>query len=135
MNQEATRGFVTNGFRLARREPPTEVSWGSRTPQRPAANRQLREPACSTSRFPYLEIPVAGDLGQTNLSLELIELATGKRIPVRPASLPVKSGSTAMSRRRSGSSRWWPGTLAEPGGSHSRPRARLAGCHSGRSRS
>jgi hypothetical protein len=35
-----------------------------------------------------LEISVAGDLGQPNLSLELIELATGKRIPIRPGKPP-----------------------------------------------
>ena len=36
VDPEATRGFVTNGFRLARPEPPTEVSWGSCSTQGPA---------------------------------------------------------------------------------------------------
>ena len=88
MDQEATRGFVTNGFRLARREPPTEVSWGSCTPQRTAQTATFESLPVQKSRFPYLEISVAGDLGQPNLSLELIELATGKRIPVRPGKPP-----------------------------------------------
>jgi hypothetical protein len=37
------------------------------------------------SRLPYLEISVAGDLGEKNLSLELIELASGKRTLVKPS--------------------------------------------------
>jgi hypothetical protein len=83
-NQEATRGFVTNGFRLARPEPPTEVSWGSWSAQRPLATRTFESLPIQKSRLPYLEIPVAGYLSQTDLSLELIDLATDKRIPVKP---------------------------------------------------
>ena len=80
----ATYGFVTNGFRLTRREPPTEVSWGSYTSEGPAQTGSFESLPIRKSHLPYLEIPVAGDLGQTNLSLELVDLATGKRIPVKP---------------------------------------------------
>ena len=126
-----TRGFVTNGFRLIRREPPTEVSWGSCTSQGPAQTGSFESLPIRKSRLPYLEIPVAGDLGQTNLSLELVDLATGKRIPVKPRKRRVKSGSTAMSRRRPASSRSWRATRAKPRGSLSKHRARWAASPSG----
>ncbi len=87
-NQEATRGFVPNGFRLARREPPTEVSWGSWSPQGPAATGTFESLPIRKSRLPYLEISVAGDLGEKNLSLDLVDTATGRRIPVRPSGTP-----------------------------------------------
>ena len=84
VDQAATRGFVTNGFRLGRREPPTEVSWGSCTLLGPAQTGSFESLPVQKSRLPWLEIPVAGYLGQTNLSLELIDLATGKRTPIEP---------------------------------------------------
>jgi hypothetical protein len=86
-NEEATRGFVLKGFRLARPEPPTEVSWGSCSAQGPGAMGTFESLPIRKSRLPYLEISVAGDLGEKNLSLELIELATGARIPVKPSKI------------------------------------------------
>ncbi len=87
VDREATGGFVANGFRLARREPPTEVSWGSCTAQGAAATGRFESKPIRKSRLPYLEIPVAGFLPETNLSLDLIGLATGTRIMVRPSQI------------------------------------------------
>jgi hypothetical protein len=87
-NPELTRGFVTNGFRLARPEPRTEVSWGSFSSQGSAGTGSFESLPARQSRFPYLQISVAGDLGEQNLSLELVDLATGRRIPVKPSQTP-----------------------------------------------
>jgi hypothetical protein len=117
VDQAATRGFVTNGFRLTRREPPTEVSWGSCIPQRPAQTASFESLPIQRSRLPYLEISVAGDLGRTNISLELIDLATGKRMPVSPAKPPgekwlncyVKApvGEFKLAARNPGGTNWF----------------------------
>jgi hypothetical protein len=89
VNPEATRGFITNGVHLARKEPPAEASWGTWTSLGPAQAASFESLPVRPSGFPYLEIPVAGNLGgNTNLSLELVELATGKRIPVGPGMPP-----------------------------------------------
>ena len=87
-NPEATHGFLLNGFRLAKPEPPTEVSWGSCTAQGPAAKRAFESLPIRESRLPYLEVPVAGDLGKQGLSLELVGLTSGQRIPVKPSRTP-----------------------------------------------
>jgi hypothetical protein len=87
-NPGATQGFVTNGCQLARSEPRTEVSWGSCSAQGPAGTGTFESLPIRKSRFPYLEIPVAGDLGARNLSLELVDLATGRRSPVTPSGIP-----------------------------------------------
>ena len=83
VDRAATRGFVTKGFRLARREPHTEVSWGSCTSQGLSQTGNFESLPIRKSCLPYLEIPVAGYLGRTNLLLELIDLTTGERIPVK----------------------------------------------------
>jgi hypothetical protein len=83
-NPEATRGFVTNGFHLAKPELRTEVSWGSCTGQGAGSTGRFESLPIPRSRLPYLEIPVAGDLGATNLALELVDLESGKRVPVKP---------------------------------------------------
>jgi len=88
VNEEKTRGFVPNGFRLARPEPPTEVSWGSWSAEGPAAMGTFESLPIRKSRLPYLEISVTGDLGEKNLSLELVDLATGARTPVKPSATP-----------------------------------------------
>jgi hypothetical protein len=84
----ATRGFVTNGFHLARREPPTEVSWGSYTSSGPTQTGAFESLPVPPGHFPYLEIPVAGSPGTPGLSLELVEVATGKRLPVSAGKVP-----------------------------------------------
>ena len=85
---EATEGFVPKGFRLAKREPPTEDSWGSWSVQGPAAVGTFESLPIRKSRYPYLEIPVAGDLGKEGLSLELVDPTTGRRTPVEPCHTP-----------------------------------------------
>ena len=87
-NLEATHGFVTNGFRLAHREPPTERSWGSYTSKGPAATGTFESLPVRKSALPYLEITVAGDLGQKDLSLDLVDLTTGRRVAVKPSRTP-----------------------------------------------
>ena len=82
---EATRGFVTNGVRLSRPEPPTEVCWGSCSGPGHGNIRRFESLPIPQSRLPYLEIPVAGYLGAPNLSLELVDLPSGNRMSVKPA--------------------------------------------------
>jgi hypothetical protein len=85
---DATHGFTPRGFRLARREPPTEVSWGSYSTQDPGATLTFESLPVPKSRLPYLEVSVAGDLGKHGLSLEFIDLVTHKRTLVKPMKTP-----------------------------------------------
>lgn len=78
---------MPNGFRLAKPEPPTEVAWGSCLARGAAAMGRFESKPIRKSRLPCLEIPVAGYLAETNLSLELIDLASGKRTRVRPSQI------------------------------------------------
>jgi len=78
------QSFVPRGFSLGRNEPLTERSWGSYTGQGAAATGRFESARIRRSRLPYLEISVAGDLGASGLSLELVELATDKRTAVKP---------------------------------------------------
>lgn len=75
--------FVPGGVRLDKPDPPTEFCLGSYSTNGPAA-RGTFESAPMTSSLPYLQIQVAGDLGSPGLSLELVELASGKVSEVRP---------------------------------------------------
>ncbi|MDB6064016.1 MAG: hypothetical protein JWR26_224 [Pedosphaera sp.] len=77
--------FIRNGWALAESDPPTEVSWGSYSAQGARARGGFESLPVRKSALPFLEIPVAGDLGEPGLSLELVEIATGKSTPVRPA--------------------------------------------------
>ncbi len=86
-NPEETHGFVPEGFRLARREPPTEVSWGSWSAQGAVGTGVFESLPIRKSRLPYLEISVAGDLGDKGLSLDLVGLATGQQTTVRPRTM------------------------------------------------
>jgi hypothetical protein len=74
--------FVPRGWSLRKPDPPWEVSWGSFNAQGAAATGRFESQPLPASRLPFLEIEVAGDLGQPGLSLELVEEATGKRTPV-----------------------------------------------------
>ena len=84
----ATHGFVTNGFHLGRREPATEVSWGSYIKDRAAAKGRFESLPVSKSNLPFLEFRVAGDLGKHGLSLTLLDLSSGKTTAVRPSQAP-----------------------------------------------
>jgi hypothetical protein len=77
--------FIRNGWVLAEADPPTEVSWGTYSAQGALACGSFESLPVRKSALPFLEIPVAGDLGEPGLSLELVEVATGKTTPVRPA--------------------------------------------------
>ena len=80
--------FVTNGCSLSTNDPPTERSWGSFSGAGAAARGEFESVPVAASTLPFLEIPVAGDLGEPGLSLELIELQTGKVTPVKPLTAP-----------------------------------------------
>ena len=95
VNPETTHGFEPNGFQLAKPEPATEVSWGSWSAQGPAATRTFESLPVRKSRLPYLEISVTGNLGEQNLSLELVNLATGEQTTVKPSRI---AGSKWLSR-------------------------------------
>jgi hypothetical protein len=82
--ENAGAAFSRNGCELARADPPTEISWGSYSRTNSTARGTLESAPIRRSALPYLEIPVAGGLGEPGLSLELVELATGRTTPVRP---------------------------------------------------
>jgi hypothetical protein len=79
--------FVTNGCPATITNAPAERYLGSFT-QAGAAARGIFESAPLVSSLPYLEFAVAGDLGQTGLSLELVELDSGKVVEVKPLHEP-----------------------------------------------
>jgi hypothetical protein len=78
--------FTTNGCPPASNGLPGETCLGS-YPEAGPGKRGTFESAPMRSRLPYLEISVAGGLGNDpGLTLDLVELASGKVTPVRPAS-------------------------------------------------
>jgi hypothetical protein len=84
--EKGDAAFIRNGWALAEADPPSEVSWGSYSSAQGARARGGFESLpVRKSALPFLEIAVAGDLGKPGLSLELVEIATGKTTPVRPA--------------------------------------------------
>jgi hypothetical protein len=83
-----TNVFVPRGWNLRKPDPPTEVSWGSFNAKGAAATGTFESQPVRASRFPYLQIEVAGDLGQPGLSLELVDTATKERTPVKPRHPP-----------------------------------------------
>jgi hypothetical protein len=86
---ERVEGFFTNTIALAKPETPGVVIWASLNTNQAAALRgEFASQPIRASRLPYLEIPVAGDLGTPGLSLELIDLASGSRVPVNPERPP-----------------------------------------------
>jgi hypothetical protein len=86
--QITSNAFVPNGWRLTTPDAPTETSWGSYSAQQAAGQGTFESQPVRKSTLPYLEIPVAGDLGEEGLSLELVELNDGKVTEVRPSSPP-----------------------------------------------
>lgn len=79
--------FIPEGSRLNRPDPPTEHCLGSWSAQG-ASTTGTFESAPMRSSLPYLEIPVAGDLGAPGLKLELVEISSGKSFSVQPARIP-----------------------------------------------
>jgi hypothetical protein len=92
------QGFATNSFALSRREPPTEKSWGSFTGAGVVANGRLESKPLPKSTLPYLEIPLAGDLGEPGLSLQLVDLQSGAVTEVKPRHPPRGSWRNAYIR-------------------------------------
>lgn len=80
--------FVLNGCQLSTPEAPTEKSWGSFSAQGAQAQGTFESLPIRKSALPYLEIPVAGDLGKPGLSLTLVDAATGKVTAVTPLQAP-----------------------------------------------
>jgi hypothetical protein len=76
--------FVTNGCLLSKADPSWEHSLGSYSEDGVAA-RGTFESAPMRSGLPYLEIPIAGDLGSPGLALELVEMNSGKVFAVKTA--------------------------------------------------
>src|SRR5580704_3118664 len=79
----STQIFVPGGSKLDQPDPPFEFCLGSYNTNGTVAQGQF-ESAPLTSTLPYLEIAVAGDLGMPDLSLGLIELASGKVTAIKP---------------------------------------------------
>ncbi len=80
--------FVPRGWNLPKPDAPTELSWGSWNAQGAAATGEFESQPIRASKFPYLEIEVAGDLGKPRLSLELVGVTSHERIPVEPRRVP-----------------------------------------------
>ena len=77
--------FIPNGVALAKADPATETCWGSYSAGRSGRAREIRKFAGSQERAALSQIPVAGNLGEPGLSLELVDLTSGKTIPVTSA--------------------------------------------------
>lgn len=82
--EDGDHAFSRNGWDLIEPDPATEISWGCYSAKGFGARGTFESLPVRMSALPYLEIPVAGDLGQAGLSLELVEISTGKSTPIRP---------------------------------------------------
>jgi hypothetical protein len=94
--------FVTNGYSLRTNDPPTERSWGSFSGAGASAQGEFESLPIAASTLPYLEIPVAGDLGEPGLTLELVELGTEKVTRVNPFTTPGKRWANAYVKAPAG---------------------------------
>ncbi|MDB6066326.1 MAG: hypothetical protein JWR26_2534 [Pedosphaera sp.] len=73
---------------------PTGASWTSRPDPQDAGHRTFESLPLGPGALPYLEFPITGHLGEPGLSLELLDLATGRTIPIKP---PQIAGEKWMS--------------------------------------
>jgi hypothetical protein len=80
--------FIHNGWQLDRPDGATEKSWGSYSLENISTPRSFESLPVKKSAMPYLEIPVAGDLGEPGLSLELVDMANGRRTRINPTRPP-----------------------------------------------
>jgi hypothetical protein len=87
-DSQTNRAFIPNDWHLNKPDPPTEVSWGSFSQNGGGSRGQFESLPIQPATLPYLEIPVAGDLGEPGLSLELVDVASGKKFPVAPPAVP-----------------------------------------------
>jgi hypothetical protein len=79
-----TETFIPDGFPAIKMRDPVDPCWGSYTVEGARARGKFESLPIHESSLPFLEIPVIGDLGKPGLSLEVIELSTGRIIEVRP---------------------------------------------------
>ena len=79
--------FVPGGAKLDQPDPKFEFCLGSYSTSGASVTGTF-ESAPMTSSLPYLEIPVAGNLGTPGLSLQLVELDSGKTHDIKPAHEP-----------------------------------------------
>jgi hypothetical protein len=101
-NGEGDGAFVTNGCVLANADAAAERCWGSFSGAGAGAQGSFESLPVMASALPYLEIPVAGDLGEPGLSLELIGLKTGKVTPVNPPLAPGEKWSNVYVKAPAG---------------------------------
>jgi hypothetical protein len=94
--------FIPNGCLLAQADPPTEHCWGSYSASGSGARGSFVSTPVPPASLPYLEIPVAGDLGEPGLSLELLELNTGRTTQVRPTQVAGEHWCNAYVRAPAG---------------------------------
>ncbi len=80
--------FITNGVLQVNRRSPTEPCWGSYSAGGAKARGTFESLPVARSNLPFLEIPVIGELGRPDLSLGLVELATGHVTAVKPRKMP-----------------------------------------------
>jgi hypothetical protein len=85
--EPASNAFISNGRLLSAPDSTSQKCWGSWTAQGAAARGAFESLPVSKSALPYLEIPVAGDLGAPGLSLGLVE-ENGNVTVVRPSAPP-----------------------------------------------
>ncbi len=79
--------FTRNGVNLSEPDPPTETCWGSYSKTSNSIGVFTSQPI-EKGPLPFLEIPVAGDLGQPGLSLEFHDVATDRVTKVQPPQIP-----------------------------------------------
>jgi hypothetical protein len=89
-SKSETETFIPEGFPAIKMRRSVDPCWGSYIVEGVGARGKFESLPIHKSSLPFLEIPVIGDLGAPGLSLELIELSTGRVIEVRP---PKASGN------------------------------------------
>jgi hypothetical protein len=84
----ADAAFVPHGAHLAAPDSIPEPCWGNWTGAGPHAIGTFESLPVRKSAFPFLEIPVAGDLGEPGVLLSMFDLNNGKLTRVKPVRPP-----------------------------------------------
>jgi len=84
MLPETVSGFVTNSFIPVRPQIPGEVAWSSVGAVGTATKGRFESFPVQPGKLPYLEFPIAGDLSAPGLSLDLLEVASGRLTRIQP---------------------------------------------------
>lgn len=79
--------FRQNGWPAGVWDAPGEKGWSSVPATNQNANGTFESQSIKAGTLPFLEIAVAGDLGMPGLSLELVELASGKVTEIKPSQM------------------------------------------------